>query len=299
LRASSPKVGMVLGISTIGGVLLGIAAGMLRDLLDRGIRTSAQVWRELQIACIAVVPRVKSDGAKRALSNPRSTVRPASKNIVPTENPIWTITDAPQSRFTESFLEIKLAIDSMNRNGKRNQVIGITSTQPDEGKSTVAAALALLMANTGARVILVDCNLRNRSLSDALAPAAEFGVLDVMSGAVSVREITWTDSITQLAFLPVGNNSRPIYASEVLASETLDKLFHTLREAYDYVIVDLSAVAPFPDVRAAAYTLDSFIFVIEAGRANINVIKRGLDVIRESHENIVGIVLNKAKFDEV
>ena len=280
-------------------MLLGIAAGMLRDLLDRGIRTSAQVWRELQIACIAVVPRVKSDGAKRALSNPRSTVRPTSKNIVPTENPIWTITDAPQSRFTESFLEIKLAIDSINRNGKRNQVIGITSTQPDEGKSTVAGALALLMANTGARVILVDCNLRNRSLSSALAPAAELGVLDVMSGAVSVREITWTDLIAQLAFLPVGNNSRPIYASEVLASETLDKLFHTLRESYDYVIVDLSAVAPFPDVRAAAYALDSFIFVIEAGRANINVIKRGLDVIRESHENIVGIVLNKAKFDEV
>src|SRR5260221_14673277 len=76
LRASSPKVGIVLGISTIGGVLLGIAVGMLRDLLDRGVRTSGQVWRELQIACIAVVPMVKSDGAKRALSNPRSTVRP-------------------------------------------------------------------------------------------------------------------------------------------------------------------------------------------------------------------------------
>jgi capsular exopolysaccharide synthesis family protein len=297
LRARSPKVGIVLGIATVGGVLLGIAVGMLRDLSERGIRTSGQVWRELQIACIAVVPRVKSDGAKRALSNPRSTVRPRSKNIVPTESPIWTITDAPQSRFTESFLEIKLAIDSMNRSGKRNQVIGITSTRPNEGKSTVAAALALLMAHTGARVILVDCNLRNRSLSAALAPSAEFGVLDVISGAASVREITWTDSITQLAFLPVGNNSRPIYASEVLASETLDKLFQTLREAYEYVIVDLPTAAPFADARAAACALDSFIFVIEASHTNINAIKRGLDVIRD--ENMIGIVLNKAKYDDV
>ena len=64
LRASSPKVRNVLGISTVGGVLLGIAIGMLRDLSDRGIRTSGQVWRELQIACIAVVPGVKSDGAE-------------------------------------------------------------------------------------------------------------------------------------------------------------------------------------------------------------------------------------------
>ena len=299
LRASSPKVGIVLVISTVGGALLGIAVGMLRDLLDLGIRTRGQVWRELQIACITVVPRVKSNGAKRALSSLSSTVRPRSKNIVRTENPIWTITDAPQSRFTELFLEIKLAIDSMNRNGKRNQVIGITSTEPGEGKSTVAAALALLMAHTGARAILVDCNLRNRSLSAALAPAAEFGGLDVMSGAVSVREVTWTDSITQLAFLPVGSNSRPISASEVLAAKTLDKLFQSLRESYEYVIVDLPAVTPFTDVRSAAYALDSFIFVIEASHTNINAIKRGLYVVPEINENMVGIVLNKGKFDDV
>ena len=299
LRASSPKVGIVLVISTVGGALLGIAVGMLRDLLDLGIRTRGQVWRELQIACITVVPRVKSNGAKRALSSLSSTVRPRSKNIVRTENPIWTITDAPQSRFTESFLEIKLAINSMNRNGKRNQVIGITSTEPGEGKSTVAAALALLMAHTGARAILVDCNLRNRSLSAALAPAAEFGGLDVMSGAVSVREVTWTDSITQLAFLPAGSNSRPISASEVLAAKTLDKLFQSLRESYEYVIVDLPAVTPFTDVRSAAYALDSFIFVIEASHTNINAIKRGLYVVPEINENMVGIVLNKGKFDDV
>jgi len=329
LRASSPKVGTVLGISTVGGVLLGIAIGMLRDLSDRGIRTSGQVWRELQIACIAVVPRVKSDAMFKLEDRAPMMIEPGCKvhesmivgehtrdndlqinllkgkqltnirtrNIVRTESPIWTVTDAPQSRFTESFLEIKLAIDLMNRSGRQNQVIGITSTQPDEGKSTVAAALALLMAHTGARVILVDCNLRNRSLSAALAPAAEFGVLDVMSGAASVSEVTWTESTTQLAFLPVGNNSRPTYVSEVLASETLNKLFHTLRESYEYVIVDLFAVAPFVDVRAAARALDSFIFVIEANRTNIDVIKRGLDVIR--HENVVGIVLNKAKCDEV
>ena len=294
LRASSPKVGMVLGISTIGGVLLGIAVGMLRDLLDRGIRTSAQVWRELQIACIAVVPRVKSDGAKRALSNPRSTVRPTSKNIVPTENPIWTITDAPQSRFTESFLEIKLAIDSMNRNGKRNQVIGITSTQPKEGKSTIAAALALLIAHTEAEVVLLDCNLRNRSLSAGLAPAAASGILDVMTGTVSLPAITWTDPLSRLSFLPAGNSSRPICASDALRSETLDELFKALRNTYEYIIVDLPAVAPFADVRAAAHLLDSFILVAECGRTNIGVVERALKVYSGINELVLGVALNKA-----
>jgi capsular exopolysaccharide synthesis family protein len=340
LRPSSPKGAIVLGISTVAGMLLGIAIGMLRDLSDRGIHTSGQVLRQFQIACIAVIPRVKPDGVwrrlttvfpglaermpmrlaslespvssmrngpvsiampspdgERSLSNLTSTDRPRSRSIVRTESPIWTITDAPQSRFSESFLEIKLAIDSMNRSGKRNQVIGITSTQPNEGKSTVAAALALLMAHAGARVILVDCNLRNRSLSAALAPTAAFGILDVMTGAVSLSETTWNDSTSELAFLPVGNNSRSIYPSAVLTSEKLQKLFQTLREAYEYVIVDLPAVVPSADVRAAAHLLDSFILVVESGRTNIGVVERALEVCSDMDEIMLGVTLNKADME--
>lgn len=337
LRASSPKVGIVLGISTVGGVLLGVAIAMLRDLSARGFRTGGQVWRELQMACIAVVPRVKSGGvwrnltkvffgptekmatnlasvespaasmrnrpasiampstdgdrlSKRALSNSASR----SRSIVRAKSPIWTITNAPQSRFAESFLEIKLAIDSMNRNGKRNQAIGITSTQPREGKSTVAAALALLIAHTGARVVLVDCNLRNQSLSAELAPGAAFGILDIMTGTASVSETTWIESVSQLAFLPVGNNSRPIYASNLLASDKLAKLFQTLREAYEYVIVDLPTVAPFVDARAMARSLDSFILVVEWGRTDIDVAERSLKVCSGIDEIVLGVILNKA-----
>ena len=176
-------------------------------------------------------------------------------------------------------------------------MIGITSTQPNEGKSTVAAALALLMAHTGARAILVDCNLRNQSLSAELAPAAAFGFLDVMRGAVSVSEATWTNSISQLAFLPVGNNSRSIYATDLLTSDSLDKLFQTLREAYEYVIVDLPAVAPFADVRAAAHLLDSFILVVECGRTDIGVVERALKVCSDMDEIMLGVTLNKADVD--
>jgi capsular exopolysaccharide synthesis family protein len=182
----------------------------------------------------------------------------------------------------------------MSRSGKRNQVIGISSMRPGEGKSTVAAALALLMAHTGARVVLVDCNLRNRALSAALAPTAASGILDTLTGAVSVSEATWTDSISQLAFLPVGNSSRPIYASDVLASEKLDRLFQTLRETNEYIIVDLPAVAPFADVRAAAYLLDSLILVVESGRTNIRVVERALEVCGDIDEIMLGVALNKA-----
>jgi capsular exopolysaccharide synthesis family protein len=333
LKASSPKRAIVLGLSTIAGVLLGVAFGVLRDLSDQGIRAGAQVWNELEVACIAIVPMVKSNGvrrrlktfftglaqrlptnwsakssvrnglasqspegersSKRALSNPTST-DPRSQNIVRMESPIWSITDAPQSPFTESLLEIKLAIDSMTRSGKRMQVIGITSTRPKEGKSTIAAALALLIAHTEARVVLLDCNLRNRSLSAGLAPAAASGILDVMTGAVSLPAITWTDPLSRLSFLPTGNSSRPIYASDALRSETLDELFKALRKTYEYIIVDLPAVAPFADVRAAAHLLDSFILVAECGRTNIGVVERALKVCSDINELMLGVALNKA-----
>lgn len=304
LRASSPRAGIVLAMSMIGGTLLGICLGMLRDLLDRGISTSGQVWNELQLACISVIPRVKSSSAMRTVPcadsadrHEQALCKPISRNIARSESPIWTVTNAPQSRFSDSFLEIKLAIDSMNRNGKQNQVIGITSTYPDEGKSTIAASLALLIAQTGAKVILVDCNFRHPSLSTSLAPAAEFGVLDVVSGAAALPGITWIEPTTQLAFLPIGNSPRSVYPSETPISEVLNILSHSLRAAYEYVIVDLPAVAPFADVATAVPALDSCIFVVEAGRTDINVVKRGLDTIR--YENVLGIVLNHTKYHSV
>ncbi|MDH2406534.1 P-loop NTPase [Bradyrhizobium sp. SSUT18] len=305
LRATWPNARIVLGTSIVVGALLGIAIGLLRDLMDRGTRASWEAWRGLQLACIVAVPMVTSGNVWRkltaAFSGPaqKQANRQRSRNIVRTASPIWAIMDAPQSRFTESLLEIKLAIDSMNRSGERNQVIGTTSAQPGEGKSTVAAALALLMAQAGARVILVDCNLRNRSLSAELAPTASFGILDIMAGAASVSEATWIDSKSQLAFLPVGNNSRPIYMSDVLASEKLNKLYQILRDAYEYVIVDLPAETISMDLRAAAHLLDSLVLVVDAGRMNVGLVERARKICSDMDEIMLGVVLNKADMELV
>jgi capsular exopolysaccharide synthesis family protein len=334
-RASSPRTGIVFGVLTIAGLLLGVGIGILRDLSGQVSCTGGQLCQELQLPCLAVVPMVGSDDirgkmttffsslvrkpplklaslkppiaslpvrsaageriSKDALPNPVSTERPRSRSVVRTNSPIWTVIDAPQSPFTDSILEIKLAIDTMSRNGKRNQVIGITSTQANEGKSTIAAALAVLVAHTGARTILLDCSLRNRSLSAALAPDAAGGLLDIATGAVSLSATTWSDSSSQLAFLPAGNSSRPIYASDILASQRLDKLFQALRESYEYVIVDLPAVTPFADVRAAAPLMDSLILVAEWGRTNIGTVERAINRCSDIDEIMLGVALNKAE----
>ena len=110
--------------------------------------------------------------------------------------------NSPFSRFAEAIRSIKLAIDLNNGSVNGKQVIGFTSSLPNEGKSTIAASLALLVAQAGARVILVDCDLRNPSLTRKLAPGAELGILDVIAGAVSLQRC---------------GMDGPIYQSDVLA----------------------------------------------------------------------------------
>jgi succinoglycan biosynthesis transport protein ExoP len=206
---------------------------------------------------------------------------------------LWHVIDSPFSRFSESVRAIKIAADLFGVS-KSNKVIAITSSLPNEGKSTVSTALGQLTAHAGSRTVLLDCDLRNPSLSRKLSPNAEVGFLEVVSGKASLEEAIWTDPETKLAFLPCVVESRVVHSSEILGSAATKKLFEQLREMYDYVVVDLSPLAPVVDVRATTGLVDSYVFVIEWGRTKIDVVEHALNVTRGVYDNLLGIVLNKA-----
>jgi capsular exopolysaccharide synthesis family protein len=182
----------------------------------------------------------------------------------------------------------------MARERPPNRVIGVTSAVPGEGRSTIAAALALLAADAGYRTILIDCDLRNRSLSSLLTPAAKLGIQDVISGVASLDEVTWTDPSTNLVFLPALKSSGPSFASELIGSSALRDVVQMLRDTFDYVIVDLSPIIPFVDARVAGSVVDSYLFVIEWGRTNVSLVKSGLHMADEISDKVLGAILNKA-----
>ena len=202
------------------------------------------------------------------------------------------VVDAPFSRFVEAIRSIKLAADLAGNVGA-GRVIGFTSSLPNEGKSTLAIALAQLSSQTNARTILVDCDLRNPSISRQLAPTAKTGLLDVIAGKATLEEALWTDPITKMVFLPAVIKSRLANSSEALSSAATKKLFEQLRERYDYIIADFSPIAPIIDVRATTHLVDSFVFVIEWGRTKIDVVEHALDKAPAIYENLLGVVLNK------
>jgi succinoglycan biosynthesis transport protein ExoP len=247
------------------------------------------------------VARSLSEGRKsnkQAVSGPASSAKKndlafGPRMIVRNKGVLWHVVDSPFSRFTESIRAIKISGDLFGVS-KSNKVIAITSSLPNEGKSTIGASLAQLMAHSGSRVILLDCDLRNPVLSGRLTPDANSGLIEVLSGRAALEDVTWTDPSTKLTFLPCVLKSRVAHTSEILASAATEKLFDRLREAYDYVVVDLSPLAPVVDVRTTSNLVDSYVFVIEWGRTKIDVVEHALGAARGVYDNLLGVVLNKA-----
>src|SRR6516162_8969009 len=187
LSKSSPRTALVLVLAAAGGLVFGVAVGTLRELMNGSFCTKAQVESALQTACISVVPFVE-DGKHQTLRDARLAAHDqglgdgsGSRSILRDQDPIWTALNSPFSRFTEALRSIKVAIDqnsgaassgreAVSKDGKplygaakkkfiakrergARAIVGFTSSLPHEGKSTIAASLALRMAQAGARVI--------------------------------------------------------------------------------------------------------------------------------------------------
>jgi succinoglycan biosynthesis transport protein ExoP len=295
LSKSQPNTLLVMAGASVGGLLLAFGVALLIDLSERGFRTPEQVESELNTSCLTVVPLIAAgaDAAKpvRRLKTDLVAARQLNQSGV-----LFGVVGSPFSRFAEAFRTIKVAIDVFSL-AKANKIVGVTSTLPTEGKSTIAANLARLIAHAGGRAILLDCDLRNPSLTRALAPEAESGLLEVVSGKKPLADVLWTDGATSLAFLPMVTKSRLSHTNEILASAAMRDLVERLREVYDYVLIDLPPLTPVVDVRATTQIVDSYLFVVEWGRTSVEVVERALGSAPLVYERLLGVVLNKADLD--
>jgi polysaccharide biosynthesis transport protein len=134
-----------------------------------------------------------------------------------------------------------------------------------EGKSTVACNLAMLMADAGKRVILLDADLRNPTLARSLAPQPSTGWMELLAGKIDLSQATAKELTTGLALLPLSSEEQPVHSDEILSSQAFKDLIDQLRQRYDYIIVDLPPIAPVVDVRATVPVIDTFVYVVELG----------------------------------
>jgi succinoglycan biosynthesis transport protein ExoP len=294
---SSPVIRLVLAYALFGGLLLGGGIGWFRESSSRIFRTSKQVEAVLGKDSIAILPLLPAKGASRN-KIPRGSTSDDPRVIVRGSDASWSVIEAPFSRFAEEIRSIKLAID-LSGVVRGNRIVGFTSSIPDEGKSTISTAFALLAAQAKARVILVDCDLRNPSLTRRLSPRATIGLLDVISGNAPLESAICRDPTTNLSFLPAVLKSRLANSSEVLASDVVKKLFERLRNDFDYVVVDLSPLVPVVDVRSSSSFVDSYILVVKWGATSIDTVQRALHSAKAVYDKVIGVALNKVDIDSL
>jgi uncharacterized protein involved in exopolysaccharide biosynthesis/Mrp family chromosome partitioning ATPase len=306
-----PKILLVLGAASLIGLVFGLGAAFAREHFDTGVRSSRQITKELGIDCLGVLPVIRPTGsgaADRLLQHWLGQAPAGDRVISSSVRRPRIVVGEPFSRFAETIRSVKVAADIAGLR-RPNKVIGITSARTHEGKSVVAANLSEMIALSGCKALLIDCNLRNVALTRQLAPGATAGLMDVVACQIALNEVLWVDPTTSIEFLPAVDSSAShpkrnekllpatLWQRSQLTSAGLQSLFESIEDRYDYVILDLPPLA-IADVQAISHLVSSFVLVIECGTPQQAVID-ALSASDFLFEKLLGALLNKANPSEL
>jgi succinoglycan biosynthesis transport protein ExoP len=192
--------------------------------------------------------------------------------------------------FAESYRNIRSSIFFMPYDGPRPKSFLVTSAVPNEGKSTVSANLAITMALSGARTLLIDCDLRRGALREAFGISSKIGLSEVLKQEVNWREVVVPTGYPTLFVLPRGKTlSQP---SEHLLRESTNAIFREIYESYDYVILDSSPVLAADDTTSLAPKIDATLFVVRLSYTSARLTKKSLELLYNRQVNVPGVILN-------
>lgn len=255
------------------GLILGLMGAFFLEYLDQTIKSAHDVERLLGVPVLGLIPY----DPKLAAANGRRA-------------PITVVTalgaDEPVA---EAFRALRTNVTFVGAE-KPLQLITVTSPGPGEGKSTTAANLAVTLAQSGQKTILVDADLRRPLVHRAFAIVQDPGLTDILVHRAEVREAVRPDVSPKLDVLPAGVS--PPNPSELLGSDAMQQLMAELRREYDYIILDTPPVLPVTDATVVAAGADAVIVTIRSGETEETAAQRALEQLRRVNARIAGVVLN-------
>lgn len=258
-------------LALIVGLLIGLGAAFLIDYLDQSIKHPADLDKlHSTVPLLGVVPLVPApDNRPIALSTPNDLSVESYRSL----------------RTSVQFLGIERDV----------QVLQITSAMPGEGKTTTATNLAVVLAQTGASVVLVDADLRKPRIHQVFALSASIGLTDNLVGdPIDLTLQGVEDGPEVIVSGPVPPNP-----SEMLSSKRMTEVIKDLRKRFDYVVVDSAPTLPVSDAKALSRQVDGVLIVIQAGRASLPQVRQTLTTLEQVNATILGLVLNKATETDV
>lgn len=278
LRADSSKPAIILvAAGSLAGIILGLLLVFLRENPFGVFRTAEQVKRATGLTCVTL-PTVQRGKLFRRSNSTLSNY--ALTNLF--------------SRFTEE-LRVALASIRAGRVIAAGKVICVASCEPEEGKTTVAANLAILhAAQTGARTLLVDGDFHRQSLTIATAPEARHGLREALDDPENLLSYVVRRPDSTLSILPCPLNSRLGNAAELLGSPNMARLIDVARENYDLVVVEIAPAVAVADIRMVASLFDGFVLVVRWGVTRKRLIMEILSDVPLIAERTNCVVLNRA-----
>jgi capsular exopolysaccharide synthesis family protein len=194
--------------------------------------------------------------------------------------------------FAESFRNIRSALFFANFHQQNPRTLLVTSAIPNEGKSTFAANLARTIAFSGARVLLVDCDLRRGVQHQLFDVPREPGLAELLTNGATLRQFVVPTSVPNLTLLPCGNAGER--CSELLLGEKCDRLLAQMRAEYDCVVVDSIPIFAADDTTSLAPKMDGVLFVIRGSYTGTRTARRALELLYERQAKVLGLVFNRA-----
>jgi succinoglycan biosynthesis transport protein ExoP len=264
---SSPNVKRNLSAGLLIGLLLGTGIAVLRHLLDTKIRSEQDVRALTDSPILGVV---------------------AFDQKVP-RHPV-ILRDEPLAQPSEAVRRLRTNLQFIDVSNRPKSIV-ISSSIPGEGKSTMAINLAVSLADTGARVILVDADLRRPSIAEYIGIEGRVGLTTVLIGRADVEDVVQPLGTTTLDLLPAGQI--PPNPSELLGSAAMASLLDRLTSSYDMVLLDSPPLLPVTDAAVLSKLAGGALIVVGADRIHRPQLQETLGSLETAGAHVLGIVLNK------
>lgn len=272
---SSKKRLVVLAGGSMMGLLLGCALVFGRSFPFGVFRSAQQVTDATGLPC-AILPMVA--GRKK-----QASLRGGEYAL-----------GAPYSRFAETLRNIWASVNIAQRNADA-KVIGVMSSLPGEGKTTLATSIAAHGArHSSARILVIDADFHRKSLTEKMAPDAREGLKEALEQPEAFAKYVVKNERLNLDVLPCPTPKRIDNSAERLGSFGMQKLMELVRKSYDLVIIEAPPMAAVVDYKMIEPHCDRLVFVVEWGKTSQRILFESLDSAPQIFDRILCVVLNKA-----
>lgn len=273
-RPVSPRPVVNIALGLIAGVVIGLGQALVRRVLDSRIRTRDDLEEVTDAPVLASV--VHHKGSDRP-----------KDGAAPTRGTAWAS--------DESYRKLRTAVGFVALGGERRSSIVVTSSVQGEGKTETSMNLAKVLAEAGARVLLVDADLRRPQVGARLGLDDELGLSDVLTGRADLNDVLL--SVDDLSVLPAG--TVPPNPSELLGSEALAELLALVEAHFEYVILDAPPLLPVTDAAVLSHQAGGAVVVARAGVARQNQLTEALSILEAADASVYGVVLNDVPVSQI